>query len=167
MPLKGYLPGEAVVLTGRTGLIGWPDQTEAGISARCLLNPAIKCQGLVKIDNKSINQTQVVENTFGSFGGESVGEGETGGVSHFPSRQDFRMFASVTEDGYYRVLVVEHVGDTRGNEWYTNLTLLEADLSAEKALAHRCRQPDRVPDPRHRHAIEGRRRRQCRQHAAR
>jgi hypothetical protein len=135
VPLKGYLPGEAVVLTGHTGLVGFPEQTESGINARALLNPAIKCQGLVQINNKSINQTTVVGDTFGAFGGEDVGEAAGTNVSHFPSRVDMRMFASIAEDGFYRVLVVEHAGDTRGNDWYTNLVLLEADLSAEQQLA--------------------------------
>jgi hypothetical protein len=39
--------------------------------------------------------------------------------------------ACETENGFYRVFVVEHVGDTRGNEWYTNITGLVADISAE------------------------------------
>jgi hypothetical protein len=39
--------GGAVKLTGATGLIGWPEVTESGISARCLLNPGIKA-GLVE-----------------------------------------------------------------------------------------------------------------------
>jgi hypothetical protein len=36
----------------------------------------------------------------------------------------------VTNDGFYRVLVAEHVGETRGNDWYTELTFLDVDISS-------------------------------------
>lgn len=123
VPLVGYLPGEAVVLNFKTGLIGWPEATESGLYARCLLNPAIKCQGQVQINNASVNQTIVNPNTSGGLGG-FVGPG-----SAFPDA-NLQGFATVTNDGFYRVLVVEHEGDTRGQPWYTNLVCLALDTSA-------------------------------------
>lgn len=112
---KGYAPGTAVVLNSQTGLIGWPEQTESGIYARCLLNPNIKIQGQVQVNNASINQNLTPP-------GQSP-------FVNFPSLTDFRAFATVAADGLYRVLVVEHEGDTRGNPWYTNLILLQSDQS--------------------------------------
>lgn len=113
---QGYLPGEAVVLNSQTGLIGTPEQTEGGIVARCLINPGIKIGGRVRINNADINQT----------------------VNKDPS--DLRAYnnpwggpqllASVAADGIYRVLVVEHEGDTRGTPWYSNIVCLRIDSSA-------------------------------------
>jgi hypothetical protein len=111
IPLTGYLPGEAVVLNSRTGLIGVPEATIQGVEATCLLNPKIKLGTRVQIDNKSITQTQVNE-------------------QGFPRFTDLTFPASTTEDGFYRVLVVEHRGDTRGQEWYTDIICLAVDPSA-------------------------------------
>lgn len=111
IPLTGYLPGEAVVLNARTGLVGVPEATVNGVEATCLLNPKIKIGTRVHIDNRSITQTQVNE-------------------QGFPRYTDLTFPAATTEDGFYRVLVVEHRGDTRGNEWYTDLVCLAVDPSA-------------------------------------
>src|SRR5699024_8044047 len=48
IPVKGYLPGEAVVLTAETGLVGTPEQTDQGIKIRCLLNPRLRIGGRIK-----------------------------------------------------------------------------------------------------------------------
>lgn len=117
VPLTGYLPGEAVKLSGATGLIGWPEQTQQGIYARCLLNPAIRCMGLVQIDEKSINTT--------------LAPGGTGTATIFPTETSFNLLQPVTDDGFYRVVVIDHEGDTRGPPWYTSLVLLAADISSK------------------------------------
>ena len=48
----------------------------------------------------------------------------------FPAFGDLQFFASTTNDGFYRTLVVSHVGDSRGTEWYTKLVCLNLDPSA-------------------------------------
>lgn len=111
IPLTGYLPGTAVVLNAKTGLIGLPEATEDGIRVRCLLNPMIRIGTRIQIDNASINQTTVKE-------------------QGFPQYTSLNFFASVTNDGFYRVLVAEHQGDTRGNDWYSDLICLAVDSSA-------------------------------------
>lgn len=115
-PLDGYLPGEAVVLNAQTGLIGRPEQTQEGVRARCLLNPRIRTGALVKIDNQSINRTQQ-QGDFAKPGFQLAYDKYVG----------LQMFADVTADGLYRCYVAEHRGDTRGQEWYTDLILLAVD----------------------------------------
>lgn len=111
-PLTAYREGEAVVLNADSGMIGFPESTIEGIRVRCLLNPKIKMGTRIQIDNKSINQTTVKEPGFPRFG-------------------DRPFFASVTQDGFYRVIVVEHMGDSRdGPEWYSEITCLALDPSA-------------------------------------
>ena len=56
VPVRGYLPGEAVVLTAETGLVGTPEQTNDGIKARCLLNPRLRIGGRIKLDNASVKE---------------------------------------------------------------------------------------------------------------
>ena len=105
---SGYRPGEAVKLNSETGMVGVPEATEQGIEIKTLLNPMIGIGGRVQIDNADINQTSVTRLGYWSA----------------PP-----MYANVTNDGIYRVLVAEHSGDTRGQEWYTQIVCLSLDGS--------------------------------------
>jgi len=108
IPKKSFLPGEMVVLTSKTGMIGTPQQTNEGVNIKCLLNPLIKIGSRVKIDNKSIAQYKI--NLSVPLSPENIP-------------------APLTADGVYYVLVAEHTGDTRGIEWYTSLICLNMDIS--------------------------------------
>ena len=121
VPLDGYVKGEAVVLTSKTGLIGRPEQTQEGIKARSLLNPAITCGGTVYINNAKINQTE-----------QAPGSAIPGGQLAYNQYAGFQRFATVTEDGLYRVYVAEHEGDTRGTPWYTNIICLTVNPTTGK-----------------------------------
>ena len=103
-----YLPGTAVVLTSKTGMIGTPQQTNEGVNVKCLLNPQIKIGGRVKIDNASIQRFKIDLS-----------------VPNSPAN----IPAPLTADGVYYVLVAEHSGDTRGVEWYTSLICLNIDVT--------------------------------------
>ncbi len=105
---KAYLPGERVVLTSKTGMIGTPQQTNEGVNVKCLLNPNIKIATRVQIDNASIQRFKINLSVPNS-------------AANIP--------APLTADGVYYVLVVEHTGDTRGIEWYSNLICLNIDVT--------------------------------------
>lgn len=98
-----YLPGEAVLLTHETGLVGTPEQTNEGIKVRCLLNPKLRIGGRIKLDNKSVQQAKT----------------DLKLSAQRPPRLD--------ADGFYRVLKVEFSGDTRGNDWYADLICIGFD----------------------------------------
>lgn len=104
VPGDSYLPGEAVVLNAGTGLIGSPEQTNEGIKVRCLINPRIRIGGRIKLDNASIAAAKA--------------ELQIGAVSKA---------ARIDTDGIYRVLKVEHTGDTRGTDWYADLVCIGLD----------------------------------------
>jgi hypothetical protein len=110
IPLAGYKPGEALVLTAHTGLIGRPEQTNEGVKARLLLNPLIDVGALVQIDNTSINRL--------------INQDPDGLPIPYNRRWGVQNLATVAQDGLYRVYVAEHRGDTRGQEWYTEITCL-------------------------------------------
>jgi hypothetical protein len=120
VPLTSYIPGTAVVLNSNSGMIGLPQQTEDGIHIQTLLNPRIKIGTLVQIDNKSI-QTAFL-------GGQNLFN--QGRLENIPG-----LLPKVTWDGFYRVYVCEHEGDTRGKPWYSNLICLAIDSSAPIATA--------------------------------
>lgn len=85
---------EALVLTPQTGLIGTPQQKQDGVSFKCLLNPLIRLMAMVKLDNTMIRQQKYQ-------------------IGQIPSQLD--------QDGQYQVYKLRHVGDTRGDEWYTEV----------------------------------------------
>jgi len=104
VPLGGVIPGPALVLTADTGMVGIPEQTHDGIHVRCLLNPEIKMGRAVQIDNASINRAPLSLSLQGQL------------QNAFLPR--------VADDGFYRVIVAEHHGDTRRDEFYSDLTCI-------------------------------------------
>lgn len=104
-----FLPNQAVVLTSKTGMIGTPQQTTEGIDIKCLLNPNIKVHGRVQLNNASIAKMKI------DFW-------NPGSPANTPS--------PINNDGFYYAIVVEHSGDTRGQDWYSNMRLLTVDISS-------------------------------------
>jgi hypothetical protein len=86
------------VYTPNTGIIGVPQQTQYGVDFRVLLDPRIRIQRplpVVKIDNSVIRQQKL-----------QIGE----------------YLNILDQDGEYIAIAARHFGDTRGNEWYTDIT---------------------------------------------
>ncbi len=95
---------QAVELTPQTGLIGNPQQVNYGITVRCLLNPKIMPYGLIYIPSRYITKQMVQIGTFSQ------------GIST-PYTLD--------PNGIYRVCSVTFTGDTRGNEWYSDIVAVD------------------------------------------
>ncbi|MGM9571233.1 MAG: phage protein [bacterium] len=98
------IEGEAIVLTPSSGLIGTPQMTNEGIAIKSLLNPLIVPFSMVKIDNSLIRIQKLNLNPSGQL-----------------SQQQLSGNAVFDEDGEYQAYLVTHYGDTRGNDWYTEL----------------------------------------------
>jgi hypothetical protein len=105
--LSGSTGQTAIVLNSATGLLGIPEQTIDGIRGRCLLNPAIKVNSMVQINNKDINP--------------AVLNFDYTAINFLPS---------IATDGVYRVLFVDHSGDSRGNAWYSDFICLDPNAPA-------------------------------------
>lgn len=108
IPLTAVLPNQAVVLSSKTGLVGQPEQTNDGIKARCLLNPMLKIGSRVQINEKDVAEAKLPD-----------------------TKEDAQANkpAKIASDGFYRLLVVEHSGDTFGNDWYSDLICLDVDAT--------------------------------------
>ena len=85
---------EALVVTPQNGLIGTPQQIQMGVSFRMLLNPAIHLESMIQIKGVQVNEASVT-----------------------PGQQQ----APLDDEWIYQVFELTHVGDTRGNEWYTEV----------------------------------------------
>jgi hypothetical protein len=110
VPVAGYRAGQAPVLNSRTGLIGVPEQTAGGINLRCLLNPLIILRGTVQVDNAAINTTAILRQ----------------GLTY----TDIAFATSLSSDGLYTPIQVEHHGDSRGNDWHTDIIALPVGPSS-------------------------------------
>lgn len=98
---SAYVPGSAIVLNSNTGMIGMPVQTLDGIEVRCLLNPEIRPGRRIQIDQASIQRQAI-------------------GVQYSAEKTN-PLISEIDTDGYYRVIGVDHSGDTRGNPFYTDI----------------------------------------------
>ena len=116
VPVAGYLPDEAIELNSATGLIGFPQKTQSGIVVRSLINPKIKIGARIHLNNAAI-QRYSYSLAFGAY------------TSASPANVQLLQALKTDADGYYRVLWVEHSGDTRGNQWYSDLICVAVDAS--------------------------------------
>jgi Baseplate hub gp41 len=122
IPLDGYRPNEAVVISSATGMVGFPEQTPGGINVTCLLNPKIRIGTIVQIAAEDINQGVIA----------------TSGPLLFPTSPRLdnlptqAFIAKISGAGYYKVLVSEYEGDTRGEPWYSHLVCLAVDIDTKK-----------------------------------
>lgn len=113
IPLQSYKPSSEIpVINYQTGMIGLPEQTSNGIRIKVLLNPQMKIGQIVQIDNKSILQYRYQLSTGAAAQNESA------------------MLANkISDDGFYYIMLAEHSGDTRGQNWYTSMICLAADAT--------------------------------------
>ena len=110
------LTTDALYLNSKTGMIGWPKQTGDGIIVTSLLNPQLRPNKLVHIDQSSIIEAERNNNP---IGGEQ-------------SMENFNLdnTGQIAADGMYRVFYLERSGDTRANDWYDISTCLANGASA-------------------------------------
>lgn len=107
--------GGAIELNSKTGLIGMPTLQIGGVIARSLINPQIKVNGQVHIDQSLVQ---------GLLPGlQSTGEAEPSGTAQLASGLSPSQMsqAAIAADGIYRVFKIDYTGDTRGNPWYMDI----------------------------------------------
>ena len=112
VPETAYMPGEIPVITSATGMVGLPQQTANGLEVKMLLNPSVKIGRLIWLDNASIQQYEYSLN-----------------VGQQAENERIEMQAKLQDDGFYYVMLAEVSGDTRGEEWYTSVICLAADVT--------------------------------------
>lgn len=81
---------EILDLSPETGLIGSPTQTEYGVNFSCLLNPLVRINSLIHLDNTKIAGFEY-----------EIGQA----------------VRDLDKEGIYRVIKVTYKGDTRGDDW--------------------------------------------------
>lgn len=94
-PLSKAPPPIVPEFNAQTGMIGIPHQVEQGVQVRTLINPNIRLDSWFKLNNQDIIQAQL-----------DLGQLQT----------------LLDMDGVYRVIEMVITGDTRGNDWYYDIT---------------------------------------------
>ncbi|CAR53283.1 phage protein [Burkholderia cenocepacia] len=121
IPKTSFIPGEIHVVTAETGMIGMPTQMKNYIVVKMLLNPRIRIGSVIQLKNASVQQYE-----FGL------------GIKDQPQNRFDALHNKLNnptgEYGFYRVMIAEHRGDTRGNDWYTEATCIAVDASAQVDL---------------------------------
>ncbi len=110
---------EVIVLNADTGLIGMPQQTMgAGVNVRCLINPNIRINGLIQLDQASVYRAALGNGEVAQSPGRISEIDENGNriVTGTTSQP-----ASIATDGVYIVKAIDYTGDTRGQAFYMDL----------------------------------------------
>ncbi|WP_249205271.1 hypothetical protein [Achromobacter sp. Marseille-Q0513] len=119
VPETAYMPGSVPVISHETGLVGMPEQAENGIKLRMLLNPSIRVGGLIHLDNSRIAE----------YGFQAKSNAKRDGGKKAEAEVDRSEQRKISSDGYYYVMVVEHRGNTRGGDWYTDVLCVATDAT--------------------------------------
>lgn len=118
---------EAIILNTATGLIGTPQQTIGhGINVRALINPNIRINGLIQLDQALIMRTEpkteepakADQNTADSKARGNVTAASNTGK---PPANNNNQPAVIATDGVYKVTGIMYTGETRGQPWYMDL----------------------------------------------
>ncbi|HAY4738285.1 TPA: hypothetical protein ACP604_001420 [Escherichia coli] len=127
---------EAIVLNANTGLIGMPQQTMGGgVNVRCLINPNIRINGLIQLDQASVYRAVLGNSEIAQSPGR-ITETEENGNRVLTGTTS--QAASIATDGVYIVKAIDYTGDTRGQAWYMDLMCFargSRDLISQATIA--------------------------------
>jgi hypothetical protein len=136
IPLTSYLTGDAVMISPSTGLIGVPELTQNGLEMTVLLNPSIKVGQTVRLVASDVNVLRLGLDSQSAVLNTNLAEGA----------------AKLNGAGLYYVMNISHRGDTRGTPWYSDLTCLAVDATANPSIPPQS--PATQPFPAPRYAIK-------------
>lgn len=135
MVAKNEVVHDAIKLNSSTGLIGMPQQTiGSGVNVRCLINPNIRVNGLIELNQASVYRTVLGNNDIAMTQGRITDQNNNGNIT---VEGTTAQPASIATDGVYIVRGIMYTGDTRGQAWYMDM-MCEArgarDLISASAL---------------------------------
>jgi len=120
-----YDPGDTVVLNSMTGMVGFPEMTADGINVTCLINPRIRLNRLIHLNNDEINQYYTFE--------PGTRKLVSGGNVQWPSF-NITNYAPTAGSGIYKTMMISYEGDSRGGPWYQYMVCAAVDMSNSNPL---------------------------------
>ncbi|EME9711225.1 hypothetical protein [Klebsiella pneumoniae] len=119
MVAKDEVMHDAIKLNSETGMIGMPQQTiGSGVNVRCLINPNIRVNGLIELDQESVYRTALGNNDIAMTRGRITDQNNNGNIT---VEGTTAQPASIATDGVYKVIGIMYTGDTRGQAWYMDM----------------------------------------------
>lgn len=104
------LPDQAIVINSDTGMLDVPEISDKGIEVKCQLNPDIKVNGKIKLNN---NDIRIREKKASLLSGSSQRLQKS---QQTPVRLD--------PDGIYKVIRLQHRGGNRETDWLTDVVCI-------------------------------------------
>lgn len=102
VPAGSVLPNQAIVVNASTGMLKAPEISNWGIKVTCLLNPLIGINTVLQLNNNDIMERIRKRRTL------------TKNTQKKPGT-----LVALNADGLYKVIRIDHRGDTRGTQWET------------------------------------------------
>ncbi|HCI0084761.1 TPA: hypothetical protein PCG39_002265, partial [Klebsiella pneumoniae] len=119
MVARNEVVHDAIKLNSATGLIGMPQQTiGSGVNVRCLINPNIRVNGLIELNQASVYRTVLGNNDIAMTQGRITDQNNNGNIT---IEGTTAQPASIATDGVYIVRGIMYTGDTRGQAWYMDM----------------------------------------------
>jgi hypothetical protein len=115
VPVGQNVPGGPWEINVRTGMVGMPVQTIQGIIVRSLINPNIRVDQIIHLNNADIQSATL----------DFSNQGQANNA----------LIPQTDADGLYRVLMIEWNGDTRGQDWYMDMWCVGQNDAIPAALA--------------------------------
>ena len=106
--INAVLPTETIVISAETGMLNAPEVNDKGIAVKSLLNPHLRVNGSIQLDNNRIRKLRQ----------KKAALIQTAEPAE-PVRLD--------PDGVYKILQVTHKGDTRGADWISEVECIGLD----------------------------------------
>jgi hypothetical protein len=110
VPARSTLPNEAIKVDSNTGLLGTPQINDKGIAIKMQLDPRLVPNGKLWLANNEVKA---------AIFKPPMLLREEQKHSKAPVRLD--------PDGIYKMFVVNHKGDTRGNDWFSEVKCVGLD----------------------------------------
>lgn len=119
---SSVMPGEAIVIRADTGMLGAPEINDKGIAVKCLLNPQIRINGAIKLDNNGIKAKKAKDKKTEKTNERIVDD------PYSPGGDTVRL----DPDGIYKCIKLTHKGINRGkgNDWTTEALCIAIDDTA-------------------------------------
>lgn len=113
------LPDETIVIRADTGMLGAPEINDKGIAVKCLMNPQIRPNGTIQLDNNDIKAKRVQA--------QSLATQREKKETNPPLGRENEALARLDPDGVYKVIKVTHKGDNRGQDWVSEIECIGLD----------------------------------------
>lgn len=110
VPIGSTLPNEAIKVDSATGLLGAPMISDKGISLKMQLDPRVGPNSKIWLANNEVKEAAFKPPML-------LREEQKGSAAH----------VRLDPDGVYKALVVNHKGDTRGNDWFSEVKCIGLD----------------------------------------